>query len=74
MKYKAFKKCTKNYEEIYTKEKETKEIHIELDGIIICITEHQLGLPIKEPYVNIIVEDGWSYGMDLSEFIKKITT
>lgn len=73
MKYRAFKRCTKGFEEIYTKEKETKEIHIDLDGIKIRITEHQLGLPIKEPWVDIVVKDGWSYGMDFSEFIKRIT-
>lgn len=71
MKFRAFKKC-KNYEDIYTKEKETKELQIELNGIIIYITEHQFGRPIKEPYVEITIKDDCSYGMDLSQLIKKI--
>lgn len=74
MKYKAFRKCTKDFEEIYTKEKETKELAIELDGIKIWITEHQFDKPIKEPYIEIAIKNGNHYYMDLMEFIKKITT
>ena len=73
MKYRAFKKC-KDYEDIFTKENETKELQIELDGIKIYIVEHQFGIPLKEPFVQIDIRDGISYGMDLSEFIKKIAT
>ena len=70
MKYRVFKKC-KKYKDIYTKEKETKELQIELNGIKILITEHQYGMPINEPYVEISVE-GCTYCMGLSTFIKKI--
>lgn len=73
MKYRVFKKC-KDYEDIYSKEKETKELQIELDGIKIYIMEHQFGMPIKEPYMEIVIKDGWSYSMNLSQFIKKIKT
>lgn len=72
MKYRAFRKCTKDFEEIYTKEKETKELEIELDGITIWITEHQLGMPIDKPYIEISVKNGMTYGMDLSTLIKKL--
>ena len=72
MKYRAFRKCTKDYEEIYTKEKETKELQIELDGIKIYITEHQVGIPIKEPHVEILIKNECGYSMDLSTLIKKI--
>ena len=71
MKFRAFKKC-KNYEDIFTKEKETKELQIELDGIKVLIIEHQFGSLLKEPYVEISIKDDCSYGMVLSEFIKKI--
>lgn len=73
MKYKVFKKC-KKYQEIYTKEKETKEIQIKLDRIAIYITEQQMGLPLNEPWVDIFLKGGCSYSMDLSTLIKKITS
>ena len=72
MKYKTFKKCTKDFEEIYTKEKETKAIEIELDGINIFITEQQLGSPLKEPHIEISVADGYTYSMDLLTLIKNL--
>ena len=70
MKYKSFKKC-KNYKDIYTKEKETKELQIELDGVSILVAEHQYGMPINEPYVEIRIK-GCTHCMSLSTFIKKI--
>ena len=74
MKYRAFKRCTKGYDEKFTREKETKELQIDIkDRIIIHFKEHQLGTDLKEPYVNIAIPSGYSYGMDLSEFIKRIT-
>lgn len=73
MKYKVFKKC-KDYEEIYTKEKEAKALDIELDEVTIWITEQQLGTPIREPHVEIAIKGDCSYSMDLSTFIKKIST
>lgn len=69
MKYKAFKKFnTKNYDEIYTKEKETKAIKIEVDGTIILIEEQQFGSPIK-PHITIFHENG-SYSMNFSTLIE----
>ena len=74
MKYKAFKRCTKSYDEKFTREKETKELQIEIrDRIIIHFEEHQFGMDLDEPHVEIAIPDGYSYSMDLSEFIKRIT-
>lgn len=70
MKYTTFKKCTKDYKEIYTKEKETQAIEIEVDGITILIEEQQLGSPIK-PHITIFTENG-TYSMNLSTLIKNL--
>lgn len=71
MKYKTFKKFNKkNYDEIYTKEKETKAIQIETGGTIILIEEQQLGSPIK-PHITIFTENG-SHSMNLSTLIKSL--
>ena len=72
MKYKVFKRCGKYYDEIFTKEKETKEIHIELDGVTIHISEQQIGMPLDQPQVFISVKSGLSYSMALSTLIKKL--
>lgn len=73
MKIKTYKRTNKFYEDIYTREKETKEVEIELDnGYIIRITEHQLGQILNVPHIDIICEKG-CYGMDMQAFIKKIT-
>lgn len=71
MKYKVFKKCTKDFESIFTEEKEVKEIQIQFDGINITITEHQLDIPLKNPCVMIETEQGGCY-MNLSTLIEKI--
>lgn len=74
MKFKAFKRCRK-YTDIYTKEKETKELQIELDGVRISVTEHQYGVPINDPWIDITVKGkNITYSMGLSTFIKKIST
>lgn len=74
MKYRAFKKCTKDYDEKFTREKETKELQIDIkDRIIIHFEEHQHGIDLNEPHVDIAIPGGYSYSMDLSEFIKRIT-
>ena len=74
MKYRAFKKCTKDYDEKFTREKETKELQIDIkDRILIHFEEHQLGIDLNEPHVDIAISGGYSYSMDLSEFIKRIT-
>lgn len=74
MKYRALKKCTKDYDEKFTREKETKELQIDIKNrIIIHFEEHQLGIDLNEPHVDIAIPGGYSYSMDLSEFIKRIT-
>ena len=74
MKYRAYRRCTRNFEEVYTAERETKALEIELDGVKLWITEQQFGLPIGKPQIEISVKDGSSYNMDLSTLIKKIST
>ena len=71
MKYRAFKRCRK-YTEIYTREKETKELQIDLDKVNICIAEHQYGLPIDEAWVDIRVKGDCAYSMSLKTLIAKI--
>lgn len=72
MKYKTFKKFdTKDYKEIYTKEKETKAIEIEVDGITIFITKQEMGLSLGKPHIEISVGNE-TYCMDLSTFIESI--
>lgn len=75
MKYKVFKKCNKNYEEIYTREKETKEVQLDLDKVRILITEHQCGIPTGETWIEIAVKDkSTTYCMSLTSFIDMVTT
>lgn len=69
MTYKTFKKF-KNYDEIYTKEKETKSIIIEVDGLFIRIDEQQFGTPIK-PHIEIGTK-GRCHCMNVSELIKRL--
>ena len=72
MKYKTFKKFdTKDYKEIYTKEKETKAIEIDVDGINIFITKQEMGLPLAKTHIEISIANE-TYCMNLSEFIKTI--
>lgn len=73
MKYKVFKRVTRKYEEKFSKEKKTDEIHINVNGAKISIAEHQLGSPIDEPYVHISIPNGYSYGMDFNTLIGIIT-
>jgi len=53
-----------------SEEIEVKEIKLEIGNITLCITEHQLGLPLNKPYINIIT-DSVVYSMDLDAFINK---
>jgi hypothetical protein len=75
MKYRTLERITRNFDQVYSRQKETKEIHIDLgDDVTLSITEHQMGSPIKESYITIGIEDRGSYSMDLSTFIKTITS
>ena len=72
MKVKTYKRTNKHYEDIYTKEKETKEIEIVLNNnCIIKIAEHQLGQELDKAHVDIICED-CGYSMDIDVFLEKI--
>lgn len=71
MRYKALKKVTKDYDEIWSKERETDEIQINTHGVEIDITEQQVGVPLQQPYVNIYI-DGITYSMNWDVFLNKI--
>lgn len=73
MKYEVLKKVTRKFEEKYSKEKKTNEIHININGFDMFITEQQCGMPISEPHITICMPNGYSYSMDFNTFIKKIT-
>lgn len=72
MKYKTLKRVTKYYDEKFTKEKETNEIHININDVNIQIIGQQCGNVLNEPYIEIITKE-CSYGMDFNIFIKKLT-
>lgn len=72
MKYQTFKKFReKDYNEIYSKEKETKSIIIEVDDVYLRIDEQQFGSPIK-PHIEI-GSKGCCYCMNVSELIKQLS-
>lgn len=74
MKYRFLKRVTKNYDEKFSKEKKTDEIRLNVNGVVISIAEHQVGIPLDEPYIHISIPNGYSYGMDFNTFVKKLTT
>jgi len=71
MKYKTYKKTTNIYEDIFSQEKETKEIAIEIGDTILNITEHQYGRNLCKPQIHILTKDG-NYSMDFDCFINKL--
>ena len=80
MKYKVFKRVTRKYEEKFSKEKQTEEIHIKVNGVEIHIAEQQCGYPLDEPHVTIFVPKEYgcydgvdSYSMSFETFIKEAT-
>lgn len=73
MKVKLYKKTTKDYDDIFTKPKETKEIQMEINDYIISIQEHQLGMDLDEPWVILRhKEDGYVMSMSFSLLIKRM--
>lgn len=77
MVYKVFKRVTKGFEEIFSKEKQTHEIQLKIGDSWIRITEQQLGSvfsPPHPPEIEIYVpEKQTTYGMDYNTFLDKIT-
>jgi hypothetical protein len=69
MKLKVYKRTSKSYEDIFTKEKEVKEIHLQLGDFKFSICEHQLGSKLKIPHI-MMSGNHQSYSIDLDEFIK----
>jgi hypothetical protein len=72
MKVKTLKKV-KDYDSIYNKEIETKEIELTITDKRIFITEQQCGMDLNKPHIIIQVDSCTSYEMDFDEFIKCIT-
>lgn len=71
MKYKIFKRCTKNFAYVFTKTKRTEEIEIDLgNNVGINIYEHQFGEPLATPWITIS-KGNTSYNMDLPTFLEK---
>ena len=70
MKIRTYKRTTKNYEPVFNKEKETKEIQLRIGDIELYITEHQYDIPLNKPHVDISIGDTM-YSMDFERFIKK---
>ena len=69
MKLKVYKRTDKTYEDIFTKEKEVKEIQLQIGDFHFSICEHQLGRKLEVPYIHI--KNGcMGYSMDLNQFIK----
>ena len=60
---------TRDYESVFTKEKEIKEIELCIGDFILHITEQQCGVALDKPYITIITNDG-TYSMDFETFIK----
>lgn len=75
--YKVLKRVTKGFEEIFTKEKQTQEIHLKIGDSRIYITEQQVGdvfSPPHPPHIEIYVpEKQITYGMDYNAFLDKIS-
>ena len=73
MKYKVFKRVTRKYEEKFSRERQTDEMHINVNGVEIHIIEQQAGYPLDKAYVHVRIPNGYGYDMDFDTFIKKAT-
>ena len=72
MKYKVYKKTTKHYEDVYNeKEKETKEIQLQINDVEIHFAEHQYGTQC-EPMVHILTGH-CCHTMSFERFVEKLT-
>lgn len=72
MKLKVYKRTDKDYQDIFEKEKEVKEIKLTVKNTILIIAEHQLGLPLDESQITIITDNG-THSMNFDNFIKNVT-
>lgn len=68
MKLEVYKHTTKRFEDIFEKEKEIKEVRLKIGDTILIIAEHQLGLPLDKPEVDIITPN-CTYSIDFDRFI-----
>ena len=76
MQVKLYKRTVRGYKDVFTRDKFTKEVVIDLGKSgILTISEHQLGHPLRQRHVNISLEEGsysMSYSMSMESLIKKI--
>lgn len=72
MKIKTCRKV-KDYESIFTKEKEIREVELHIGNYRLYITEHQCGRILKKPHISIQTNIYTTHEMDYDEFIKVIT-
>lgn len=63
----------KNFQSIFSKEKEVKEILLEIGEYQLSITEHQYGMDLSEPFVDVSNKDV-IHSMSLKTFMDKIFT
>ena len=52
------------------KEREIKEIELTIGNTTLCITEHQFGILLEQPHVDIVTENG-THSMDFDVFAKR---
>lgn len=70
MKYRTLKKITKNYDTKYTKEAETREMHLTFGRCNIHIIEQQYGVS-HSPQLEIVTSKA-TYCISLNDLIHKI--
>ena len=73
MKYKIYKRTNRNYDDIFTREKRTHEIHLKFGDYHVHFIEQQLGIPCSETMVYLSAPGKASYSMDLTTFFKYLT-
>lgn len=78
IKFKTLKRIKKNYDAVFTNFKKSEELHVVVgnngvDKVEIQISNHQNGMPLNKPHVEI---SAWnkSYSMSWETFIDKITS
>lgn len=69
MLYRVVKRVKKNFDEVYTREKQTSEICIDFGDVKIEIIESDLGRKVT-PYVFIRTKS-CTYSADLDTFVKR---
>ncbi len=69
---KLYKRTTRDFRDIFTRGKRTKEVMLDLGKHgTMFITEHQLGHPLKQRQVHLMLNDR-SYSLNMDELVQKI--